>query len=204
VAGAAASFEVLRAAARVAVPWKNGGGLTREVAVHPSGSGLGDFDWRISIAEIAAPGPFSVFPGIERRMAILSGRLLLMIDGRSPTALTAESPAVEFPGDAAAFAEPERGPVTDLNVMTRRARCRAELTRHDVRRPTPLEPRDGATLVMVALTGQVLLCSDTSCELRPLDAVLLWPGSPAVTAAAHGAASFHLVEIRPREPGNPQ
>ena len=200
MADAAASCEVLRAAGRVAVPWKNGGGLTREVAVHPCGSGLGDFDWRISIAEIAAAGPFSVFPGIERRMAILSGRLALMIDGRAPLTLVAESPAVEFPGDAAAFAEPERGPVTDLNVMTRRARCRAELTRHDVRRPTPLEPRDGATLVLVALTGQVLLFRDTTCELHPLDAVLLRPGSAAVTVAARAAASFHLVEIRPRNP----
>ena len=38
--------------ARVARPWKNGGGTTREVAVSPEGAGLDDFAWRISLAAL--------------------------------------------------------------------------------------------------------------------------------------------------------
>ena len=58
---AAARTELLSAARRAAVPWKNGGGVTREVAAHPAGASLEDFDWRVSTAEVRAAGPFSGF-----------------------------------------------------------------------------------------------------------------------------------------------
>ena len=45
-------------AALAPVPWKNGGGSTREIACGPAGAGMDGFDWRASIATIAAPGPF--------------------------------------------------------------------------------------------------------------------------------------------------
>ena len=45
-------------------PWKNGGGATREIACWPAGTGLDSFDWRISVATIAADGAFSLFAGI--------------------------------------------------------------------------------------------------------------------------------------------
>ena len=197
MSGAAVPCVVLRAAQRAAVPWKNGGGLTREVAAHPAGSGFGTFDWRISIAEVAAPGPFSLFPGIERRMALLAGRLALRIEGRAPVTLTPESPAIAFSGDVPAFGEPQDGPVTDLNLMTRRARCVAELSRHELRSPVALTGTAGATLLLVALCEQSVVCQDTVHELARLDAVLLPPGSPALTVAARGPASFHLADIRP-------
>ena len=38
----------------VPTPWKNGGGATREIACWPPGTGLDSFDWRISVATIAA------------------------------------------------------------------------------------------------------------------------------------------------------
>ena len=51
-------YRLLRAAERRAEPWKNGGGVTREVAACGAEVETGDFDWRVSIAEVAAPGPF--------------------------------------------------------------------------------------------------------------------------------------------------
>lgn len=192
-----ASFAVLRAAQRAAVPWKNGGGLTREVAVHPRGSDFASFDWRVSIAEIAAPGPFSVFPDIDRRMVVLAGRLTLAIDGSVPLTLTTESPAVAFAGDVAAFAEPHGGPVVDLNVMTRRGRCTAELTRLEIRSPRRLEAEPVATRLLVALASQHLLCGDRAQPLERLDALLIPPGSPAVTLAVQGPAAVLLAEMRP-------
>ena len=56
--------------------WKNGGGATREAVNWPPGAGLDAFDWRVSIASIAASGPFSVFTGVERRIMLLEGCLL--------------------------------------------------------------------------------------------------------------------------------
>src|SRR5258708_2763617 len=47
------------------VPWKNGRGVTDELALWPPGASFerGDFDWRIACAGVDAAGPFSAFPG---------------------------------------------------------------------------------------------------------------------------------------------
>ena len=52
----------------VAAPWKNGGGCTTEIAIAPPGASLDAFEWRISLATIAASGPFSAFPGVDRTL----------------------------------------------------------------------------------------------------------------------------------------
>ena len=49
-------MRVVRWASLVAAPWKNGGGSTTTVAVHPPGASLDDFDWRISLATIDRDG----------------------------------------------------------------------------------------------------------------------------------------------------
>jgi environmental stress-induced protein Ves len=56
-----------------ATPWKNGGGVTREIACHPPQAGMQNFDWRISIAHIASDGDFSVFAGVDRVITLLEG-----------------------------------------------------------------------------------------------------------------------------------
>jgi environmental stress-induced protein Ves len=58
-------MDVLRLSDYKRMPWKNDGGVTLEIAVLPSASSAGDFDWRISMATVAADGPFSVFPAIK-------------------------------------------------------------------------------------------------------------------------------------------
>jgi uncharacterized protein len=121
-------MRLLRAADRVAQPWKNGGGLTREVAVSPQRAGFGDFDWRISIADVRVAGPFSRFEGVDRIMAILDGRLSLEFSDRSVTLDKASAPFA-FAGEAACEGRPLDGPVRDLNVMVRRSRCTAEVRR---------------------------------------------------------------------------
>jgi uncharacterized protein len=104
----------LRAADRVAVPWKNGGGVTREVAVFPPGAGIADFLWRVSIAEVDAAGPFSIFAGVDRILTVLDGRLDLGSISLSP------GQPFAFPGDLPIEGRPIGGPVTDLNLMMRR------------------------------------------------------------------------------------
>jgi uncharacterized protein len=162
---------VLRACERRAVPWKNGGGVTREVAVHPAGSDFEAFDWRVSIAEVRKPGPFSAFPGIERHIAILSGRLELAIGG-SRLVLSGESAPLTFAGETAVHAQPLDGAVTDLNVMAQRARCQARLTRESLEGTVRLEAA-GATSLVLAVTGMMLMHASGTTALEPLDAVLL-------------------------------
>lgn len=186
--------ELLRAALRTPVPWKNGGGLTREVAVYPPGSDLQGFDWRVSIADIRAAGPFSQFPGVERRLAVISGRLSLAIDGGPAVTLTAESNALAFPGEVPVRAEPLGAPVTDLNVMTRRTRCSASLTRTSTRDCPGLEPRANTTLV-VALADLSVSCAGLELALAQLDALRIGRGSGCTIAARSGSAAFCLIEI---------
>jgi hypothetical protein len=194
VSAAASSLEVLRAAGRTPVAWKNGGGFTREIAVEPHGSGLEGFDWRVSIAEIRTPGPFSPFPGIERRMAIISGRLSLAIDGRPAVTLTPESDAIEFPGEVPVFAGPLGAPVTDLNLMTRRVSCSASLRRRFARAPAVLEPRADTTLI-VALTDLLVRREEAELSLAALDALRIGPGPGCTITARSGPAAFHVIEI---------
>ncbi len=121
-------MKILRAADRVAMPWKNGGGVTREVAAWPPGAGIDAFDWRVSIAEVSSAGPFSHFAGIDRTLAILEGRMALAFAERA-VELDAQSPPFAFPGDVACSGTPMGGAVSDLNVMTRRGRCTARVQR---------------------------------------------------------------------------
>ena len=58
------------AAKAAPVPWKNGGGTTRELSVHQAG---GRMAWRLSLADIGRDGPFSGFPGLMRIHTIVAG-----------------------------------------------------------------------------------------------------------------------------------
>lgn len=190
----AGSLELLRAASRTTVPWKNGGGLTREVAIFPPGSDLESFDWRISIADILGAGPFSGFPGVDRQMMVISGRLSLAIDAGPAVTLTPESEAAAFPGEVPVFAEPLGAAVTDLNVMTRRCRCRARLRRKSTSESFVLEPCADTTL-LVALSDLIVRRSGAELALGELDALRIEGGPGCTITARSGPAAFHLIEI---------
>ena len=57
------------------VPWKNGRGTTRELALWPATASFehGDWHWRLSAAEVGAAGPFSAFPECERILTVTKG-----------------------------------------------------------------------------------------------------------------------------------
>lgn len=101
--------------------WKNGLGETAEIAIHPANADLANFEWRVSMASVAAGGPFSEFPAIDRHLAILSGDgISLTLADQAPIKLTRNTPPLAFPGDVPAAAELLGGKVTDLNAMARR------------------------------------------------------------------------------------
>ncbi len=99
-------------------PWRNGGGQTRELLVWPP---MGDWQLRISRADIAADGPFSAFPGVQRWFAVLQGagvELALPM----PQTLRAGDAPLEFDGAAAPDCRLLDGPTQDLNLMARQGR----------------------------------------------------------------------------------
>jgi hypothetical protein len=157
---------ILRAAERVPVPWKNGGGITREVAVWPPDAGFDIFDWRVSIAEVREAGPFSRFENIDRTMAILAGRLTLRLAGQT-VELDADSAPFAFAGDVACDGVPVGGAVTDLNVMTRRGRATARVARF-----TATDVSTASQMLIVATAFTRIRCAGEERTLGPLDAAL--------------------------------
>lgn len=112
-----------------ATSWKNGGGTTREIACHPAGAGIEDFGWRVSIADIAADGPFSPFPGIDRVITLLDGPgvRLYAPDAGIDHRLDRPLAPFAFPGEAAIESTLLGGATADFNVMTRRGQWHAEV-----------------------------------------------------------------------------
>ncbi len=121
VKGDSNEVEVHRWADAAEIPWRNGGGLTRELASSP---GKDDFDWRISVADVTASGDFSTFVGVERTIIQVDGPDMTLTFGATNQKLVRYCPFV-FDGEQAVSCQVPLGPTRDLNVMTRHACCRA-------------------------------------------------------------------------------
>jgi hypothetical protein len=112
------------------VPWKNGRGVTRELALWPPGASLEalDFAWRIASAPVAESGPFSALPGLARILVVTEGNGLVLAHGNAaPRARLRRLEPYRFDGGWTTTAELGGGPVTDLNVMFDPARVRASV-----------------------------------------------------------------------------
>jgi environmental stress-induced protein Ves len=110
VTQAAIGNSIVRSAKLVAVPWANGGGVTRIIADRP--------DLRLSLATIGGAGPFSHFPGMTRHFALLAGQVVLRRgDGTLLARLDAGSPPLVFAGDDPVHADPGAAPALALNLM---------------------------------------------------------------------------------------
>lgn len=149
---------VLRAADRTAVPWKNGGGITREIAAGPDGASMSDFDWRVSLADVAADGPFSAFPGVERILTVVEGAGMALTVGGTPHLVDERNAPRHFPGDEPTQGRLLEGPVVNFNVMYRRDTVSASVnlvTRAALALPA-------GQLLVVALDGTADLTPDQS------------------------------------------
>lgn len=182
------------------MPWANGGGETVEIAVSPEGASFADFDWRISSALVASPGPFSRLPAVERTLTVTSdGVLALAIDGRA-VRLDRTSPPLLFSGEAAVTAEIPDGPVRDLNVMTRLGRATHAVESLHLHAPLDLTPGPDRLAVFVA-AGGVAVEGECYVLLGKGDTLLLEPPTPALRLSPAGESGpAQVVVIRLREP----
>jgi environmental stress-induced protein Ves len=199
--GAPPAARVIRAGHLNSMPWKNGGGATNEICVHPAGAGLDDFGWRVSIATVASNGPFSVFAGIDRTLAVLEGDgLRLVIGNAAPVELRCDTAPLSFAADTPTHARLIDSAVTDLNVMTRRGDWRHAVTRLSVDDPTRHTTRPGThavTVLWLCHRGLVTIEGLAGAvRLRPLDAwVVESPPAARWHVVPEGTAELVLVEI---------
>lgn len=179
-------LRILRAADRRRIAWKNGGGEAEDIASAPADASWDAMDWRVSRAWIAASGPFSVFPGIDRTFLVVEGDgVELSPDGHPPVRLDPSSPPYAFPGDVATGCRLLGSPVTAFNVMSRRGRWRHDVARSALAGTTELPGAATATLAMV-LRGAARLQAPDEGVLAAADAVLLAAGRAASLEATDG------------------
>ncbi|WP_321842042.1 HutD/Ves family protein [Paraburkholderia bannensis] len=132
----AARLTLLRGADLVASPWKNGGGVTREIAL---GGSPEAFAWRVSVADVAQAGPFSRFDGVARTLVLLEGAGMVLDetgDNARTHALVKPLDVARFDGETPVSARLIDGATRDFNLMVRRdvARATFEIWREPCKR----------------------------------------------------------------------
>lgn len=178
------------------MPWKNGGGVTTEIVVHPEGSALDAFDWRVSMAQVASDGPFSAFPGIDRTLAVLEGAgISLTIGGEEPVLLGKESAPLTFPADRPTHGALATGPILDLNVMVRRGIVRASVERHVVSGTLDLSPEPGWTLLLVNHGNALLRHDDGLEEIDARDCLLVEDGESLLRIEAAEPCECYIIRL---------
>jgi environmental stress-induced protein Ves len=158
----------LPAKSRPVRPWKNGGGVTRDIVVFPAEAGDDDFLWRASIATIASAGPFSAFPGVDRMFLLLKGTLTIGIGDGGEQRMDPRSPALAFDGEERVHARVPGSECTALNIMTRRGRASARVDRWEIARASSAD-----ALLIVCPETAMIRCSEEAFDLAAGDALLL-------------------------------
>lgn len=189
-------MKILRAGQHRRMPWKNGGGETTEIIASPEGAGLDEFDWRISMARVAADGPFSRFAGIDRTLCVIDGEgLALEVAGKPEVVLTQSSPPFGFAGDVRVTSRLVHGPITDLNVMTRRGRWSHKVERLSFASPQTIEREAGVTLLLARSQGLELAWEGRQETLDKDDAALFEVAFGMRLEPAGGTMIAFLVEL---------
>ncbi len=141
------------------LPWKNGRGITEELAIWPHGATLdrGDFDWRISKAAVDDSGPFSTFPGFDRLLLVTSGDGFMLTHGdHAPRTRVRRFEPYLFAGDWPTTAELISGTVSDFNVLLRRGEWHANIEVLRLRRRRAREALSAGHAFVHMISGRLL------------------------------------------------
>jgi environmental stress-induced protein Ves len=174
-----------------ALPWRNGGGVTHELAIGPTRD---EWAWRISVADVAADGPFSDFAGVQRWFAVVRGAgVRLTVDGQVHEVVATGAP-LEFDGAAQVESRLLSGPTQDLNLMMQRTRATGRMVRVAGTRCFDLAA-DGVIAVYALDAGATL---NTSSRAEPVDMPphsLAWATMPAGTEVEVTSSGALCMEI---------
>ncbi len=185
------TWKVIALTAIAPIPWRNGGGMTRELLAWPSKH---DWIWRISVAEVASDGAFSQFEGVQRWLAILSGTGVRLNMDAEMIELRERSAPFAFDGATPVHCTLLDGPVQDLNLMLRLGNsARAG----QMRQINGIHRVDTAITKTVAIysaaTAVVLRINGSNFTLS--EATLAWQTVPAGAELSIEANDAILMEI---------
>jgi environmental stress-induced protein Ves len=128
----AAAWTVLTPDGFRRLPWKNGGGVTIDVAAEFAGGAAdgdwADLVWRFGSTSIPVPGPFSDMSGFDRILTPVRGAgLSLAVDGGATLDARVPLMPVRFSGDLVITSRLDGGPVDVVNLMARRDHAAGEV-----------------------------------------------------------------------------
>ena len=179
------------------MPWKNGGGTTTELMIWPEGSSLADgFDWRVSMADVAASGPFSRFPGYDRHLMMIEGRGMTLDGGpEGPMTLATPCEPMCFSGDWDVSGTLIEGPIRDFNLMLRRRDFDGGLACEALTDARAFAA--GAGRIFVTILAGSIFCGHRA--MATTESVLIEAGEqPELAPVSTGPARVAVCRIHPR------
>lgn len=178
------------------IRWRNGQGWTREI--HAEGTAE-DWSWRLSIAEIEHDAAFSLFPGVDRELMLLSGDgLRLRFDDGECVELSPPHDRHRFAGERALTGELVDGTTHDFNLMWRRDRIRADTWHRPLVGPMVIFVEPGSTWVVHLIAGQARF--DATSGLPALaagDTAVLEAGDDRRRYVLDGGGEALLIRLEP-------
>jgi uncharacterized protein len=138
------------------MPWRNGSGVTLEIAREPATGG--EFLWRLSLASVATSAAFSNYAGYQRCVTLIAGAgFRLTIGDQAPVVLDEVGASAFFPGDAPTDCELTDGACSDLSLMVREPGAIVSVTRIQGAAARVVPLLAGARAAVFCLTGGTLL-----------------------------------------------
>jgi environmental stress-induced protein Ves len=126
-----ASFTPLPPESFRRTPWKNGGGVTIDIAdAYREGAAPGSWEgmiWRFGRTSIVAPGPFSDLTGYERLQLVIARSGLVLETPAGEIDLRRPFEPARYDGGTPIISRLEDGPVEVVNLIADKALCRIEL-----------------------------------------------------------------------------
>lgn len=181
--------------------WRNQLGWTREIYRSPAG---GEWDWRLSIAEIEQDARFSQFPGIDRELVLLAGSgLRLRFDDGELQELAPPHGKCCFAGERGVTGELVDGPTHDFNLMWRRDRVQAELWHRPLVGPMVIFAEPGHTWAVHLISGHARFADDSGlASLETGDTAVLVAGRDRMRHVLDGGGEALLIRISPAGSGD--
>jgi len=110
------------------VPWKNGKGVTTELAINDGGT-LTDFIWRLSIASVIENGVFSNFSGYQRNLVLIEGQgIELCHDNNHTDKLSKLLDFATFDGGSETVGLLPNQAIKDFNIITKHDQCMTKVS----------------------------------------------------------------------------
>jgi environmental stress-induced protein Ves len=146
-------MKILRFTDLTEVPWKNGGGMTRNIAIGKMGNQTA---WRLSRADVVQDGAFSEFAGLVRILTVVSNSGMVLEHAEGVLDADPLTP-VRFDGGLKIYSRLKSGPLSDLNLMFSPSFCDGNvITRRGPYEQELALPKNGIVALHV-LSGNLII-----------------------------------------------